>query len=192
MWLACGWLIPSCIVVQFYFLMHNYMCIEDTWMDAHTPTQYYTCTCRFYICRVDFLCVSIILHIGFSPLLTCTTDFLSQCAIIFVCFFTQTSKKDEKRNGDIIPPLPFYMRPTGLTLYMRQKLGSSVIQKGARSSNSQPIHVKNIPKPTGVCVWERERRGRERPPMGQQNSCHDIVIELIHSPRNWEVLVSSP
>lgn len=63
----------------------------------------------------------------------------------------QSSKKDEKRNGDIIPPLPFYMRPTGLTLYMRQKLGSATIQKGARSSLS-PINVKDIPKPTGTVV----------------------------------------
>jgi hypothetical protein len=81
-------------------------------------------------------------------LLTVLLLFLCVC----ICFFAQTSKKDEKRNGDIVPPLPFFMRPTGLTLYMRQKLGSTAIQKGARSSNSQPINVKNIPKPTSMCV----------------------------------------
>ena len=98
-------------------------------------------------------------------------DFLS----IIIFFFTQTSKKDEKRNGDIIPPIPFYMRPTGLTLYMRQKLGSAVIQKGARSSNS-PINIKNIPKPTGVCERVRERE-RER-------ECHSEGAPSSNSPIN--------
>ena len=71
--------------------------------------------------------------------------------VLYLINLPQSSKKDEKRNGDIIPPLPFYMRPTGLTLYMRQKLGSAIIQKSARCSLSL-INVKDIPKPTGVCV----------------------------------------
>ena len=73
-------------------------------------------------------------------------------SVVFLLNPTQSSKKDEKRNGDIIPPSPFCMRPTGLTLYMRQKLGSAAIQKSARSSVS-PINVKDIPKPTGISWW---------------------------------------
>lgn len=47
-----------------------------------------------------------------------------------------------------MPPMPFHMRPSGMVLYMRQKLGRSVLLKHARSP-MVPINVKDVPRPAG-------------------------------------------
>ena len=60
---------------------------------------------------------------------------------------TQSSKRDDKRNGELIPAMPFLMRPTRISYFMREKLGVTKILKAARSPTS-PIDLKDITKPS--------------------------------------------
>ena len=73
-----------------------------------------------------------------------------------------SQRSDDKRNGDIVPPMPFHMRPSGMTLYVRQQIGKASLLKLARGP-SVPINIKDIPKPAGKqinqgFIWGGEGR----------------------------------
>lgn len=55
-------------------------------------------------------------------------------------------KRDDKKSIEVIPPLPFYMIPTGVGLYSRHKLGTATLLKAARKC--APIDLKDVPQPT--------------------------------------------
>ena len=74
---------------------------------------------------------------------------------------------DDKRNGDIVPPIPFYMRPSGTILYLRRVLGRATLLKHARCPLAM-ISVKSTPES------EREGRGgREGLNKGRRKKCSD-------------------
>lgn len=52
-----------------------------------------------------------------------------------------------RKSGDIIPPVPFCMKPTALSLYLRQKLGGRPLLRAARHP-TVPIAPKAAPKPS--------------------------------------------
>lgn len=69
----------------------------------------------------------------------------------------QAPKNDRQPHGDIVPPIPFFMRPTHIALYFRHKLGTAALLRAARS----PVVVlktQGIEKPTGIgepcCMFE--------------------------------------
>ena len=58
---------------------------------------------------------------------------------------------DEKRNGDIVPCLPFYMRPTGMSLYVRTKVGRASLLRLA-GNPFVPLNIKDVAKPGGEFI----------------------------------------
>ncbi len=68
---------------------------------------------------------------------------------LITLLFSFTQRGDDKRNGDIIPPLPFHMHPSAMSIYMRKKMGKALLSKSARSP-SRPIPIiKDLPKLSG-------------------------------------------
>ena len=68
-----------------------------------------------------------------------------------LCTLQLQSKGREDKHKEFVPPSPFYMRPTGLTIFMRHKLGSPVLQKAGRIPFTA-ITVDAVPKPSGKQV----------------------------------------
>ena len=68
--------------------------------------------------------------------------------LYFKSYPPQSSKRDDKRNGDLIPVMPFFMTPTRISYYMRERLGVTRILKAARSPTSI-IDLKDIARPIG-------------------------------------------
>ncbi|KAL5463382.1 hypothetical protein EMCRGX_G032275 [Ephydatia muelleri] len=56
-------------------------------------------------------------------------------------------KNDRQSHGDIVPPIPFFMRPTAIALYVRHKLGTQALLKAARSP-SVVLKTQGVEKPT--------------------------------------------
>lgn len=52
-----------------------------------------------------------------------------------------------RKSGNIVPPVPFCMKPTALSLYLRQKLGGRSLLRAARHPMA-PIAPKAAPKPS--------------------------------------------
>ena len=63
----------------------------------------------------------------------------------------QAPKNDRQSHGDIIPPIPFFMRPTAIALYVRHKLGTQAMLKAARSP-TVVLKTQGVDKPTGRTV----------------------------------------
>lgn len=61
---------------------------------------------------------------------------------------TQAAKHADKKGGDIVPPMPFYMKPNAMSLYLRHKVGVPALIRAARVPLTL-INVKAIPKPPG-------------------------------------------
>lgn len=59
-----------------------------------------------------------------------------------------SQRGDDKRNGDLIPPMPFHLRPSGMAIYMRQKVGKACLLRLARTPFT-PINIKDVVKPVG-------------------------------------------
>jgi hypothetical protein len=63
-------------------------------------------------------------------------------------FFIPVQRGDDKRGGDIVPPIPFFMKPSGMTLYMRGAVGRTMLMKHARCP-LLVVSVKDNATPTG-------------------------------------------
>ena len=57
-----------------------------------------------------------------------------------------------RKSGDIIPPVPFCMRPTPHTLFSRQGIGGRSLMKAARHPTTAIIVPNSSPKPSGGCA----------------------------------------
>ena len=53
-----------------------------------------------------------------------------------------------RKSGDIIPPVPFFMRPSPHTLFERQGMGGRSLMRVARHPTSTAIVPKSSPKPS--------------------------------------------
>lgn len=66
---------------------------------------------------------------------------------------------------DIVPPLPFYMRPSGVILYLRKKLGGAILLRTARSAWTKAINTQGIDKPTPADILQavaQRRKGQRK------------------------------
>lgn len=101
------------------------------------------------------------------------------------------SKGREDKHKEFVPPSPFYMRPTGLTIFMRHKLGSAVLQKAGRIPFT-PITVAAVQKPSAEMVehfLSVKRKGRRKPRLSEptlvslkQNVTNSPMKQLIPRP----------
>lgn len=76
---------------------------------------------------------------------------------------------EDKRSGDIIPPIPFFMKPTGMSLYMRKRVGRPVLVKHARSP-MELISIKDTSKPEAVALSDflaAKRKGFRKPRLSE-------------------------
>ena len=81
---------------------------------------------------------------------------------------TQSSKRDDKRNGELIPAMPFFMTPTRISYFMREKLGVTKILKAARKPTI-PIDLKDITRPSSNLMIDSK-------PVEAQRHCLDEHI----------------
>ena len=68
------------------------------------------------------------------------------CEFNFMVLWLQ--RGDDKRNGDIVPPIPFLMKPSAMSLYMRRKMGKGCVMKHARAP-AVLLSVADLPRPEG-------------------------------------------
>ncbi|XP_064403527.1 metastasis-associated protein MTA3-like isoform X2 [Halichondria panicea] len=90
----------------------------------------------------------------------------------------KSSKRDDKRNGDLIPVMPFFMTPTRISYYMREKLGVTRILKAARSPTSI-IDLKDVARPTASELnqfTKKHRKIRRKPRLSEP-----LVASLKHN-----------
>ena len=52
-----------------------------------------------------------------------------------------------RKSGNIVPPVPFCMKPTALVLYLRHKLGSRSLLRASRHPTA-PIPLRATPRPS--------------------------------------------
>ena len=95
-------------------------------------------------------------------------------------------------SSDIVPPLPFYMRPSGVILYMRKKLGGATLLRTARSSWSRPINTQTLDKATPAeiqqAVVAHSKKGQRR----QKESTLANLKQALSSPPKQFRLHPSP
>jgi metastasis-associated protein MTA len=81
-----------------------------------------------------------------------------------------------RKSGDIIPPVPFCMRPSPHTLFVRQGMCGRSLMRAARHPTSTAIDPKSSPKPSLEALQRfiaGRRRAQRRP-----STCHSLASTL--------------